>query len=297
MKKRKQHYVWEHYLASWATHGQVWSRRAGRSFKASTDNAAQQRDFYRLKEMSDEDVALVRRLIDGMAAVAQSTALSWVGYFRIFHQLRALWIQSGKADPEVEAELDEAINNMEEDMHADIEARAVPILAALRRGDGAFLDDDDAFIDFARFIAAQYFRTSIRKDGVLRALAEFSHVFNADAAWSVLRTIFADHLGAFMFVNLVFLEPTHSELVTGAQPIVNADEKAGAADAQNLRLYYPVSPGRAILLDWKADARVVETRELSEPDVGRMNALIARESNDQIYARSEATLRDVPVPA
>ena len=63
MKKRKHHYVWEHYLDAWATDGQIWCRRADKYFPTSTENVGQRRDFYRLKELSDGDVAFVERLI------------------------------------------------------------------------------------------------------------------------------------------------------------------------------------------------------------------------------------------
>jgi hypothetical protein len=249
-KKRKHHYVWEHYLGAWATKGQVWCRRDGRVFKSSTENVGQQRDFYRLKEMSDQDVEVVFKIIDRMADFAQETARGWVRRFRVLHQLLAAWRASGAQHPSFEAEIDVAINDMEEDLHDGIEGKALPILTALRQGDAALLADDDVFIDFARYVAAQYFRTAVRRTALLEALAGFGGSFNVDATWGVLRTIFADNLGGFIFVNrrrmhLTFLEGSASDFVTGDQPIVNADGRAGAHDVEHFRLYYPADIGLA----------------------------------------------------
>ena len=53
-KKKKHHYVWQHYLTAWARDGeQVWClRKGGEPFRSHTLNIGQQRYFYRLREMS-----------------------------------------------------------------------------------------------------------------------------------------------------------------------------------------------------------------------------------------------------
>jgi len=76
MKKRKHHYVWEHYLKAWETGGKVWCARGEKIFPSSTENIAHSRDFYRLKELSDSDVDLVKRLIASMGGGCQKICVS-----------------------------------------------------------------------------------------------------------------------------------------------------------------------------------------------------------------------------
>ncbi|MGC4064853.1 MAG: DUF4238 domain-containing protein [Polyangiaceae bacterium] len=62
-KKRRQHYVWRHYLEAWTTEGTLWCRREGKVFEASPQNVAHERYFYRLREMSEADLEFVRTLL------------------------------------------------------------------------------------------------------------------------------------------------------------------------------------------------------------------------------------------
>ena len=38
MKKRKQHYVWEHYLQAWTIDDKIWCQMGDRRFNTSTEN-------------------------------------------------------------------------------------------------------------------------------------------------------------------------------------------------------------------------------------------------------------------
>ena len=181
MKKRKQHYVWQHYLKAWAVDGSVWCQRGEARFRASTDKIANEAHFYRLKEMSALDLRFIEALIDRMGQHLREGARGWIPSFRVFHQIKRQYEASGQKNPELEAHLDEALNNLEEDMHASIEGEAVPLLAALRAEDATPLDDDDMFIRFARFIAAQQLRTP----GMRRRWIEAGAIlpgFNAEAS-------------------------------------------------------------------------------------------------------------------
>lgn len=300
-KKRKHHYVWEHYLGAWAVDGQIWCRRGERCFRVSTENVAHRRDFYRLKEMSENDVAIVERLISRMGEHARESARSWIPYFRAFHLMRREWEASGRTNPDFESKLDVAINNMEEELHASIEGRAVPILAALLRGDLTTLESDDVFADFARFIATQYMRTPVRTRSTNQAVADILPTFNVDAAWGLLRTIFADNIGAALYVQrktmrITLLEAEGAQFITGDQPIVNTRAVDGSdhVPPSELELYYPISPTLALLMDWEDGSGVRERCLLPRDEVTAYNRLLSRASGEQIYARTEGALRVEP---
>lgn len=94
-KKRKQHYVWQHYLRAWTTDGKLWCQLGERQFQASTESIAQGKDFYRLKEMSESDLMLVQRLISGMSSDAQEMAQGWIPLFTTFHTAKRKFKESG----------------------------------------------------------------------------------------------------------------------------------------------------------------------------------------------------------
>lgn len=63
MKKRKQHYIWRYYLNAWATDEQIFCLRENKIFKTNLMNIGNIRDFYRLKELSNQDIEILNLLI------------------------------------------------------------------------------------------------------------------------------------------------------------------------------------------------------------------------------------------
>ena len=297
-KKRRQHYVWKHYLGAWASGSQVWCQRQGRRFRTSTDNVANRQDFYRLKEMRDRDLAIVKLLvIDRVAPNLQPLIRGWIPYFRDLHRLMRLYESLGRKDAEVEAALDVAINNLEEELHARIEGKGVPILAALRARDASILDGQGHNIDFFWYLAVQYFRTAGMARAVTQALSEVPD-FNADAAWGLMRTCFATTTGYSFFsgrgnLRMTFLEAqVGAEFITGDQPLINVRAKnlpAGTAPTE-VELYYPLGPSLALLMDFQHPRAVRDQVQLTLDEVSGYNQLMFQSSTEQVYAASEDAL-------
>lgn len=295
-KKRKHHFVWEHYLKAWGVNGKVWCQRGETRFPASTENLAHRRDFYRLKEMSARDFEVVELLISRMGEHLQELARGWLPHFRIFHEIKRAYEASGQSNRELEDELDRSINDLEEDLYASVEDKAVPLLAALRERDGSVLKDDEQSVYFAWFIAMQYMRTP----RIMRSASKIKEIpgFNAEASWGLLRTILATTLGWSLYAQrqatrLTFLEvPRGVELLTGDQPIVNtrAGRSHGDMPPEDLELYYPLTPTLAVLMAFDQGSFASERREMTVEGVGNYNRMIAAMADEQIYARSENAL-------
>jgi hypothetical protein len=297
MKKRKHHYVWEHYLKAWATDGHVWCQRGETRFPVSTENIAHRHDFYRLKEMSEYDFQIVELMISRMAEHVRPLARGWMPHFRVFHEAKRAYELSGQKSRELEHELDVAINDTEENLHAFVEGKATAILDALRDGDGSILEDNDQFLHFVRFVGMQYMRTPRIMRGAVDALSPMPG-FNAEASWGLLRTIFATNIGGSLYarrrtLRLTFLEaPPELELVTGDQPIVNALSIGSAFDTPptELEFYYPLSPTRALLMDFAYSTALTESRHMTVDETSTFNQMIVAMADGQIYARTENAL-------
>lgn len=300
MKKRKQHYVWEHYLKAWATNGRVWCLQGGRHFCTNTDNLANERDFYRLEEMSHVDLAFVERIaIEPLSPDLQKMARGWIAPFNELFVMRRQYEARGEKLPEFEDLLDVAINNFEEDMHAEIETSAVTFLADLRDERAAFLDDEANFILFARFIAAQYMRTPAIMNRALDAVGDMFPGFNMGAAWGLLRTIYATNIGFALFrrrtsLCITFLDAgSTTPFITGDQPMVNvraAGTPSGSVPTE-FELFYPLSPRLGVLLDFDGPERATVRRQLSDAETAKFNGMIAERSVKQLYGASKQALR------
>lgn len=61
-KKRNQHHVWQHYLRSWTLDGAICCMSGGRIFTTGTPIVAMERDFYKLHDVTAQDIAIIRWL-------------------------------------------------------------------------------------------------------------------------------------------------------------------------------------------------------------------------------------------
>lgn len=294
-KKRRQHYVWRHYLDGWAANGKIWCRRGDKVFSAGTRNVALERDFYHLREMSEYDLAMVRQLlIEPLASPLRELAEGWIPHFTEVFRIKRLYDASGQSSPELEAALDVSIHNLEEDMHARLETRALPLLAALRRGDASILDDDEDSIFHTWFIAAQYFRTPrmlMNAIGALKGMASF----NIEASFGLMRTIMSTNVGHALWARRSGLRSTFlradagATFVTGDQPIVNARAVGllPGEESNRLELYYPLMPDLAVLFDFDAGVKQIEGRTATSEEVATYNRMIVERSCEQIYGLSQ----------
>jgi len=198
VKKRRQHYVWQYYLRGWEVNGNLWCSREGKVFQVGTKNVAVERDFYRLKEMRPSDLQFVREVvINRFEPVLRAICEGWVPHFTELFAIKARYEQSGSTDPEIEAQIDTSINNIEEDLHAWVEGPATRYLDELRRSSITFLEDGEAASLFAFFFALQYMRTPTRRNAFIANLQDRPE-FRFDASWGLLRTVLATAFGFYM---------------------------------------------------------------------------------------------------
>jgi hypothetical protein len=267
-------------------------------------NVANERDFYRLKEMTEAEFALVARMVEPMAPEIREVALGWVAMFREPFTLWHLYKAGGRKSPEFEAQFDITVNNLEEDIHAKIESAALPVLAELRKGRDDFMNDGEMFAGFSWFIAAQYMRTPTimnRSVSALRALPGG----RIEAMWGLLRTMFATSLGHAINARRGVLQTTFLEantpytFITGDQPVVNLRPggQDGEAAPDELELFFPVSPTLAVSFTFDGASRSTKRRRPTFQEVEAFNRAMVRMHSQQLYAATEADLlRFLPSP-
>jgi hypothetical protein len=299
MKKRRQHYVWRHYLEAWALNGKLWCHHFGKNvFSTSTQNVAHERDFYRLREMSEFDLSVVRELvIKSLTLDLRKIAEGWISQFTQLFEIKRQFQDAGYVH--IELALDEYINNLEEDILADLEQRAVPFLELLRSENSMLLFDAEESRFHTWFLAAQYFRTPTMLEKMTSALRTIPG-FNVDASFGLIRTICSYNVGHALWLrrnnlHVTFFRASSSPLITGDQPMVNmkAINLEPGLLPQELELYYPVSPNLGVLFDFGAPSRSVTVKLLTTEEVRVYNRMIIQKSTRQIYGIDRASIEDI----
>ena len=298
MKKRKQHYVWRKYLKAWACSDLIWCCREGKIFRSNLVNIGQVRDFYRLKELSSEDIASIERLaIDPTKSHLRGLARGWLDSLGGVFKIKRMIGEMGIDVPGIDVTIEEIINNAEEELHAGIESRAAGYIDSILDGDIGFYQTEQGRIDFTYYLCVQYFRTRKIQESILARFSANKSV-NMDNIWYVLRHIYAANSAWVLFAETdrfrmhLIRNLSDVPLITGDQPVVNtyAVDRLGVEPVKDLELYYPVSPALAVLISEKNEYLHGWDIAFSGEDARLHNGYIARSSHEQIYSHSKESL-------
>src|SRR4051812_21425524 len=122
MKIRRQHYVWKKYLEPWTSEGKVWCLRqnGGDPFYTNPINVAVERDFYKLTDLTADDLTFIHEFVIKQTNNANLRKLNerWVKMFDVIFKLDKRIRNSQGINPEIVNFLDENLNNFEEKNHA-----------------------------------------------------------------------------------------------------------------------------------------------------------------------------------
>lgn len=299
-KKRGQHYVWRYYLTSWIDDsGALFCLRDNYTFRANPKNIAKARDFYRLRELSQHEIAIIEQVFikDYWSEPIQQLNKNWVKMFTSAFTARDQLKRTGALDDEREAQLDVVINNLVEDFHSRIEDENLPYLDLLKSGNVDFLNEKEGKYGFMFFLCLQYFRTNMLRNNVLRSFASGPRSISPSLiqnVWSVLYFILATNLGYSLssddsYRALMLKNASPLPFITGDQPVINTrTDYSNYEQATDLELYYPISPSLALLItdsNHGGDNHQT-TVHIQENEVAQYNKLIFDVSDEQIYANN-----------
>lgn len=295
-KKIRQHHVWRHHLSAWATDGNVWCRQDGKIFSSSTRNVAVENEYYRLKPLDERDKAVIRALcVKDRTMFHSQLAESMLGFldhpYRMIEWISALSPEAAAAIPIETVEI-----NYVEDFFALVESQMCPILEKMRARNLSSAKCQTEAPWLAFFLAAQYFRTKAMEDTFHSALTvEVRAKFDCDwdRVWRVMRVVLACQVGASLHARLEHAEwtilesPSNFDLITSDQPLFNtkADERGEDGYAKEFVLYFPITPGFAVLCDFNSNAARVKNDHLLEGDARLLNKRIADQAYRQVFAR------------
>lgn len=300
-KVKSQHYVWRYYLKTWSVKNSIWCYREGRFFNTNLMNVGQANYFYKLKDLSTQDIEFIHRVaIEPSIEYLQDLNKEWISSFNYVFDLKRYIEGSNMVDPKINEALEVAIVNLEEKLHHKIEFQSIRFIESLLNKDVSFFDIDDDRAQFIFYICVQYMRTQKIKSNVLNNVNDLHCMYDntMEKTWNVISHILASSLGWSIYSDInpfkiVVLENnTLIELIAGDQPVINTYSIGLSINeaVENLEFYYPLSPHLAILLTQGGSYHKSEILSLSEQEVDRYNRAIIEKSHSQIYAASEEAI-------
>jgi hypothetical protein len=299
VRKRTHHYVWKHYLRAWARNERIFTRLNGKLLDEKLDKVAQERDFYQLKFLTDDDVQFVRWFVVERAIphLRESHENALNIYLQAQHAVAAG--RRFSADSSDLGHASEVLaSNFTEDWHASLERGAAQHIDELRRGSVAFYESDSACLDFTLFLATQYFRTKAVKERAIATLQPIAGGADPSRMWELLAHMFANNVGWSLFSERkkngikLLMNQTDLEFTTSDQPVVNiATGELRTQPPEQMTLYYPVGPNIAIVLGDPISSTTLPDN-LGKEDVSHLNSRVAAQALLRVFGRSEGSLKD-----
>lgn len=293
---RRQHTVWRKYLRAWATNDQICCAMAGKSFSASLMKIGQERDFYRMHEMTEADIALIRATFIAPMGnpLLREMSEQWIGVFDHIRKMRLLAEQLGI---DASSALEDTYIQGEESLQSSIEQNAIHLLDRLLAEDDFCLVETSDYGIFMHFMMTQYFRTSRMLENLRRGMGDrfggtlersmglMRHMFASTAGFTLLAE--REVMKSYLLVN-----DSGVPFITGDQPVINVmavdlpDDKA----VDDCEFYYPLSPRKALFIAKRSD---YSSGKVSEAQAREFNRLIAVAAEKQIYGETLSDLDDV----
>lgn len=294
--KKNQHYVFRAYLRAWSEHEKIYCLREGKLFRPNLTGVACERYFYRLQDLTPEEVRLIEKgFIEGTSEPLRTLQRNVLSLHLTAPRLRKQ--VRDNVDPTFVSTLDRIIAEGHEDFHQQIEDSLLVFLRKMLAGDTNFYSDARQAAEFLYDLCVQFTRTKqVREAAVAQIGAEFRGC-DVRRMMGALSHVLAMSFGQSLYLDrdkfklLLIDNDTGTPFITADQPIINLQGTHTGKPPEKLEFFYPLSPTRAMFLLESSSRR--GDFALSDVSVNSYNMMIIQNSYEQVFSDSQAYLDSI----
>ncbi|WP_227104519.1 DUF4238 domain-containing protein [Chromobacterium rhizoryzae] len=299
MIKRKHHYISRAYLRAWAEDDKLWCKRfKGDVFGANIINIAQENDFYKLLQLSSDDIKYLTHMIQfNKNKLTRKSNMGWLNSFNTIIKIAIALEKIGSEEAKKDAR--KIINNWEEDVYSELENDYQFALNNIRNKNLApFAHGTGIRWKLIDYIFNGHFRTKKMRDNItsqLKIPSNFGNV-KVENCWPILRHVFATSATSSYLLDtsykFTFIETMHNaKFITSDCPFINlqAIQKDWNPQTGGASYFHPLSPTLAIL--FSVCETEGETIYLDEKEVSTYNEIIKDYSHEQLYSNERELLK------
>ncbi|PHV06465.1 hypothetical protein CSQ96_16560 [Janthinobacterium sp. BJB412] len=291
--KKRHHSVWAMYLARWGSGRKnvFYTTKTGKFAHDSVRAIVVEDYFYRTTALTRKHVDIIERFSLQSPDHLHQQHMSCLHNFMRMQQAETIYRMSGVRNREVELSLHVMSCNPLENLHADHEKMALPVLAALADGELNVLEDRQHMIAFMAFFGHQISRTKALRDGVIKVLSRRNaiEIEVADAmehAWWFLSYMLGMNIGFSLYAgrynarHAFLINNTKVPFITSDQPIVNVHDcvsETEFAAPKHADFYYPISPQVAYII-CDSERFTSGKNDVDEATVVELNSKVAAQA-------------------
>lgn len=195
---------------------------------------------------------------------------------------------------------DFAEKNLVEKMFSYYESKYISLIESLLVNQTSNWNEDDQ-MSFLLFLNLQYFRTKNISDNLLESIKKLPNPAQFDGfierAMNPMRWLMANTVTYNSLVRrkIVFIENKSTlDFITTDQPVINVYAAFGKSAVEmsedELELYCPFSPKKAVLVSFKDCYTDMSSISASEKDVRIYNGILVKCSNRFVFSKDKGGL-------
>ena len=262
-------------------------------FRSNLTGVACERFFYRLQDLTHEEVQLIEKgFIENTSEPLRTLQRNFLSLQLTAPRLRKQ-IQDN-VDSTFVSTLEKIIAEGHEDFHQQIEDSLLVFLRKMLAGDTDFYSDARQAAEFLYDLCVQFTRTKrVREAAVAQIGAEFRGC-DVRRMTGALSHVLAMSFGQSLYIDreqfklLLIDNNTGTPFVTADQPIINLQAAHTGKPPENLEFFYPLSPTKAMFLLESSSKR--GDFPLSDVSVNSYNMMIIQNSYEQVFSDSQEYL-------
>lgn len=291
----KQHYVWRHYLRNFCfKHESIYSLiNRNRIVPNNLINVAQERFFYKLHDINENDFSFLNGFLNfyipennELKEYLQIVLFS----YKITMLKKTIPNKTTQENFEKNVQNDYFENHMSRNENYGKKFIAIKNLEHLKECFNA----ENKFKTLL-FLGIQYVRTKQYREKLIEEFKDKE--VNMDKFWFFISFTIGNILATNLLCRrkhkiLLIQNKSNQEFITSDQPIINLEEERDENGfAIYFKLYVPISPEKAIILDFDSAENIFEELEITDIDyVKKLNRKIMENSNMFIFSKSKSIL-------
>ncbi|GEM_PF-1355300 len=199
-------------------------------------------------------------------------------------------------------EMDVISHNLGEEYQSDFEHVGIKFLEELKNENLKIFENQEELKNFYIYLSIQYTRTKNIKNNIIKSITtpktETDKPFikrieeeklNIENMWKFLQYSFAFDLVSILNSNkknkIYLLKSETTHFLTCDQPIINLEKN-------ELELYYPISPDKAIIITSKEKYKK-QIEVISDKEIDKFNQFMVDNCEDQVYSDNENLLKNI----
>lgn len=306
--KIKHHYVWEHYLKSWAVDNKIfWLTTKGKVAHDSSKGMCREDGFYKVSVLDVADVAYILEWSKKSPEFLQREHRKQLEPFlvasRAIEKIRASNIESD----DLKVCENALLFNTLENHYCGVESGAKHALDGLAIGDLSVLEDKSVSIGLYSYLGHQITRTKALKERFLElslkrmpsSKARDEAIRLTEKNWWFICFMLGENIGWSMYSSrdeeklMLIKNATDTPFITCDSPVVNIhpnnDELPKGEPPEFLDILFPISPSFALIIatstKWDSLKEGASLKTVSE-----LNARIAANARYSIYGNMRSVI-------